>query len=106
MPCQRRCLELASKLYHAGLIYLDFYFLQGDADVVVENLAAIYVWLKYSSSRKLTWQRNYNTQPRILGDAQQRLTAAIVEAKSSCQALFPAKLSPDPSKQDILTCPC
>lgn len=33
-------------------------------------LADIYVWLRYSASRQLTWQRNYNTQPRILSAAQ------------------------------------
>lgn len=46
---------------------------------MTENLAAIYVWLRYSSARKLTWQRNYNTQPRILGEAQRRLTEAIAQ---------------------------
>lgn len=33
-------------------------------------MADIYVWLRYSASRQLTWQRNYNTQPRILSAAQ------------------------------------
>jgi hypothetical protein len=37
---------------------------QGDA------MADIYVWLRYSATRQLTWQRNYNTQPRILSAAQ------------------------------------
>ena len=37
------------------------------------------MWLRYSSSRQLTWQRNYNTQPRILGEAQARLTNAIAK---------------------------
>jgi alpha-glucan,water dikinase len=36
-------------------------------------MADIYVWLRYSASRQLTWQRNYNTQPRILSAAQVRL---------------------------------
>jgi hypothetical protein len=27
-----------------------------------ESLARIYVWLRYSAIRQLTWQRNYNTQ--------------------------------------------
>jgi len=39
------------------------------------------VWLRYSAARQLTWQRNYNTQPRILGDAQARLTATITQAR-------------------------
>ncbi len=42
-------------------------------------MARIFVWLRYSSSRQLTWQRNYNTQPRILGEAQARLTNAIAQ---------------------------
>jgi hypothetical protein len=44
-----------------------------------EAMATIFVWLRYSSSRQLTWQRNYNTQPRILGEAQSRLTHAVAE---------------------------
>ena len=46
---------------------------------MINNLARIFVWLRYSSARKLTWQRNYNTQPRILGEAQQRLTNQIAQ---------------------------
>ena len=43
-------------------------------------MARLYVWLRYSAIRQLTWQRNYNTQPRILGSAQERLTHAIADA--------------------------
>ncbi len=43
-------------------------------------MAKIYVWLRYSAIRQLTWQRNYNTQPRILGEAQKRLSNKIAEA--------------------------
>ena len=39
----------------------------------------LYCWLRYSSTRLLTWQRNYNTQPRILSAAQERLTLAIAQ---------------------------
>lgn len=46
------------------------------------SLACIYVWLRYSALRQLTWQRNYNTQPRILGHAQERLTHAIADTYS------------------------
>lgn len=46
-----------------------------------EAMATIFVWLRYSSSRQLTWQRNYNTQPRILGEAQARLTHAIAQVR-------------------------
>ena len=48
---------------------------------MTNNLARIFVWLRYSSARKLTWQRNYNTQPRILGEAQQRLTNQIAQVR-------------------------
>ena len=44
-----------------------------------QALAKVFVWLRYSAMRQLTWQRNYNTQPRILGAAQERLTHAIAD---------------------------
>lgn len=53
--------------------------LQGSADEVEGAMASIFVWLRYSSARHLTWQRNYNTQPRILGEAQAKLTHKIAE---------------------------
>ena len=43
-------------------------------------LSTIFVWLRYSAARHLTWQRNYNTQPRLLGEAQARLSAALAAA--------------------------
>ena len=46
--------------------------------------AKIYVWLRYSSQRKLTWQRNYNVKPRELSAAQSKLTRAI--AKLYCES--------------------
>lgn len=49
---------------------------------LAEAMATIFVWLRYSSSRQLTWQRNYNTQPRILGEAQNRLTHAIARVNT------------------------
>ena len=55
--------------------------LQGEGGLP-EAMATIFVWLRYSSSRQLTWQRNYNTQPRILGEAQARLTQAIAQVLS------------------------
>lgn len=45
-------------------------------------ICKLYVWLRYSASRQLTWQRNYNTQPRHLGDAQARLTHAIADVST------------------------
>lgn len=47
---------------------------------VSDALSRIYVWLRYSATRQLTWQRNYNTQPRILSAAQERLTNTIANA--------------------------
>lgn len=37
----------------------------------------IYTWLRYSAIRQLDWQRRYNTQPRELARAQDRLTARL-----------------------------
>ena len=51
------------------------------AEEVTDAMARIYVWLRYSASRQLTWQRNYNTQPRILGEAQARLTNAVAAVR-------------------------
>lgn len=45
-----------------------------------DPMAKLFVWLRFSSTRQLTWQRNYNTQPRILSAAQERLTHKVVEA--------------------------
>jgi alpha-glucan,water dikinase len=57
--------------------------LAGTHKDVTEAAAAIYVWLRFSSARHLTWQRNYNTQPRILSAAQSRLTDTICQAHGS-----------------------
>ena len=39
-----------------------------------DALAALFVWLRYSAMRQLDWQRNFNTKPRELSAAQDRLT--------------------------------
>ena len=62
--------------------------LQGSADEVTDAMAKVFVWLRYSASRQLTWQRNYTTQPRILGEAQARLTSAIAQVRC-CPELTP-----------------
>ena len=49
--------------------------LQGSPD----GLALIFVYLRFSSIRQLTWQRNYNTKPRELAHAQDRLTNKLAE---------------------------
>ncbi|MBF0564422.1 MAG: hypothetical protein HQK89_04185 [Nitrospirae bacterium] len=41
------------------------------------NLALIYVWLRYSFLRQLDWQRKFNTQPRELSHAMERLTLKL-----------------------------
>jgi alpha-glucan,water dikinase len=46
-----------------------------DADA----LAALYCWLRFSTLRQLDWQRNYNTKPRELAHAQDRLTQRVAE---------------------------
>ncbi|MBU6400708.1 MAG: hypothetical protein KGS61_10340, partial [Verrucomicrobia bacterium] len=45
----------------------------------VQALALLYVWLRFSAIRQLTWQRNYNTKPRELSHAQDRLTQRLAE---------------------------
>lgn len=45
----------------------------------VDGLALVYVWLRFSAIRQLTWQRNYNTKPRELAHAQDRLTRKLAE---------------------------
>jgi alpha-glucan,water dikinase len=44
-----------------------------------EGLALIYVWMRYSFLRQLDWQRNYNTKPRELSHAQDRLTLKLAD---------------------------
>jgi alpha-glucan,water dikinase len=40
----------------------------------LDGQALLYVWMRFSAIRQLTWQRNYNTKPRELAHAQERLT--------------------------------
>jgi len=59
---------------------LEKYCAQGEDEVKARNAAAkIFVWLRYSSTRQLTWQRNYNVKPRELSSAQSRLTHMLTE---------------------------
>ncbi|MEW5309696.1 MAG: hypothetical protein WDW38_001561 [Sanguina aurantia] len=53
---------------------------------MTDAYARIYVWLRYSSTRHLTWQRSYNTQPRILSAAQDRLTVTQAYSRSKGEA--------------------
>jgi len=42
-----------------------------------DGLALLYAWLRYSAIRQLDWQRHYNTKPRELSHAQERLTIRL-----------------------------
>lgn len=44
-----------------------------------DMLALLFVWLRFSYMRQLDWQRNYNTQPRELSHAQERLTTRLAD---------------------------
>ncbi|MFO1487804.1 MAG: PEP/pyruvate-binding domain-containing protein [Verrucomicrobiota bacterium] len=48
--------------------------LTGDIGDSRDGWVTLFVWLRYSAIRQLTWQRNYNTKPRELSHAQDRLT--------------------------------
>ncbi len=49
----------------------------------MDGLALIYVWLRFSAIRQLDWQRRYNTKPRELSHAQDRLTLRLSEIFTS-----------------------
>jgi alpha-glucan,water dikinase len=55
----------------------------------LDGLALIYVYLRFSAIRQLTWQRNYNTKPRELAHAQERLTQKIASIYRSEPASRP-----------------
>ncbi|HEY3323796.1 MAG TPA: PEP/pyruvate-binding domain-containing protein [Planctomycetota bacterium] len=52
-------------------------------------LPLLYTWMRYSATRQLDWQRNYNTKPRELSAAQDRLTLRIAEIWSRCSGARP-----------------
>ena len=45
----------------------------------LDALSLIFIWLRFSYLRQLDWQRNYNTKPRELGHAMDRLTLKLAE---------------------------
>jgi alpha-glucan,water dikinase len=49
----------------------------------VNGLALIFVWLRFSALRQLDWQRNYNTKPKELSHAQDRLTQKLASRYGS-----------------------
>ena len=48
-----------------------------DATGDAEGMAMLFVWLRFSAIRQLVWQRKYNTKPRELTHAQDRLTLKL-----------------------------
>jgi alpha-glucan,water dikinase len=55
----------------------------------LDDLAVIFVWLRFSAIRQLTWQRSYNTKPRELAHAQDRLTQKLASLYRSAPASRP-----------------
>ncbi len=53
------------------------YDLLDRASQSIDGLALIFVWLRFSAIRQLDWQRNYNTKPRELAHAMDRLTLKL-----------------------------
>lgn len=53
------------------------------------GLALVFVWLRFSAIRQLDWQRNFNTKPRELAHAQDRLTNKISERFASAGSTRP-----------------
>jgi len=58
--------------------------LMGEANDNRDAWATLFVWLRYSAIRQLDWQRNYNTKPRELAHAQDRLTGKLAESFVAC----------------------
>ncbi len=52
----------------------------------LQGLALLFVWLRFSALRQLDWQRNYNTQPRDLSHALDRLTCRLADIFPSAAA--------------------
>ena len=48
-----------------------------------QGLALLFVWLRFSALRQLDWQRNYNTKPRELSHALDRLTDKLTAIYAS-----------------------
>jgi hypothetical protein len=49
----------------------------------MSGLVAVTVWLRFSSLRLLTWNRNYNVKPREISAALDRLGANLVQVRSA-----------------------
>jgi alpha-glucan,water dikinase len=57
----------------------------------LDGLALLFVWLRFSMLRQLDWQRNYNTKPRELSHAQDRLTLKLA-----------ARYADEPKERELL----
>ena len=44
-----------------------------------DHIVYFYIWLRYSFSKQLTYQRRFNTKPRSLQTAQVQLTNELCE---------------------------
>ena len=55
---------------HACLQDLVSNAVAANQDVAEGALTAVLVWLRFSSSRLLTWNKNYNIKPREISAAQ------------------------------------
>lgn len=42
-----------------------------------DGLALLFVWMRFSAIRQLTWQKNFNTKPKELSHSQERLTLKL-----------------------------
>ncbi len=51
--------------------------LAGQVEKDPDGLALLFTWLRFSALRQLDWQRRYNTKPRELAHAQDRLTLRL-----------------------------
>ncbi len=51
-----------------------------------EGLALIFVWMRFSAIRQLDWQRDYNTTPRELSHAMDRLTLKLADCYTTWRA--------------------
>lgn len=56
-----------------------------------DALALLFVWLRYSAIRQLDWQRRYNTKPRELSHAQERLTMRLANVWRSHPSASPRR---------------
>lgn len=72
--------------------------LSGTYEDVPAAMASIFVWLRFSATRHLTWQRNYNTQPRILSAAQARCVDAITKAHGTTRGEAQEWVCPSPHR--------